>query len=191
METNNISSTEYKPAGSTKELFKTAVIYGLMLAGAMMLIDLLTYTFDLTGLGMLFGILIALLTLAVYIGFFIWGGRTYRDKFNGGYINYGKAFLFCLLMALVSLIVLTLYYYLFYFIFDSQRVADEYNFARGIIETNEYMSEEMKEKYIMGLPDTAGKAVVGKIPSTALSSIIFAAIAALFVRKKVKITEVY
>ena len=46
-----------------KELIKHAVIFGLMLAGAFILFDLLNYTFDFAGMGWVMSILTLFITL--------------------------------------------------------------------------------------------------------------------------------
>ena len=145
MDANNETGVEIQPVNNTKELFKNALFYGLMLAGTMILLDLLNYTFNFSGLGMIFGIIMSLLILSIYIGFFVWAGRKYRNKYYGGHINYGKAFLFCLLMAIVSVLVLTLYYYVFYSFFDPERAAIEAQKAIEVISGNDYIPDEKKE----------------------------------------------
>ena len=192
MEVNNETGVEIQPVNNTKELFKNALFYGLMLAGSLILLDLLNYTFNFSGLGMIFGIIMPLVILSIYIGFFVWAGRKYRNKYYGGHINYGKAFLFCLLMALVSLIVLTLYYYIFYNFFDPERAANEIQVGMSVIESNQYFPDDKKEEILTEMSQiTTGKIVMQKMASSAFWCLILAAISALFVRKKVKITEVY
>jgi len=192
MEINNETSIENKPVSHTKELFKNILFYGLMLAGAMILLDLLSYTFDFSGLGMFFGIFMLMLILAIYIGFFIWAGRTYRNKFYNGYINYGNAFVFCLLMAVVSVLVLTLYNYLFYSFFDPERASNEANKAIEMIQENSYIPDEKKEEVIQGMMEkmTTAKIVTSTLLRSFVLSVILGAIAALFIRKKEKINDI-
>lgn len=192
MEINNEIVVENKSVRHTKELFKNALYYGLMLAGAMILLDLLSYTFDFSGLGMFFGFFMLVVMLAIYIGFFIWGGRTYRNKFYNGYINYGNALVFCLLMAVVSVLVLALYNYLFYSLFDPERAANETQKAIEMIEGNSYIPDEKKDEIIQGMTEkmTTARIVLNTLISSLVRGVILGAIAALFIRKKEKINDI-
>ncbi|HNW70111.1 MAG TPA: DUF4199 domain-containing protein [Bacteroidales bacterium] len=192
MEINNETGIENKPVKHTKELFKNTLYYGLMLAGAMILLDLLSYTFDFSGLGMFFGFVMLVIILAIYIGFFIWAGRTYRNKFYNGYINYGNAFVFCLLMAVVSVLVLALYYYVFYSFFDPERAANETQKAIEMIQNNDFIPDENKEEAIQGMMEkmTTAKIVTNTLISSFIRGVILGAIAALFIRKREKINDV-
>jgi hypothetical protein len=192
MEKNNETAIENKPVTHTKELFKNALFYGLMLAGAMILLDLLSYTFDFSSLGMFFGFFMLILIFAIYIGFFVWAGRTYRNKFYNGYISYSKAFVFCLLMAVVSVLVLALYNYLFYSFFDPERAANEANKAIAMIEENSYIPDEKKEEVIQGMMEkmTTASIVTSTLIRSFILSVILGAISALFIRKKEKINDI-
>ncbi|HOY30910.1 MAG TPA: DUF4199 domain-containing protein [Bacteroidales bacterium] len=176
---------------TTTELFKKALMVGLMIAGAMILVDMLLYVFDLTGMGMIANLLILIVTLAVYFGFYIWGGRKYRNELHGGYLSYGKAIMFCVAAAVVSSVVLVLYNYLFYNFFDPQRAANEVQLAINIISENDYIPDEKKEEIIQGMIEgsTPGKLVLSHFFNSLTVSVIIAVIAALFVRKKEKITD--
>lgn len=192
METESEIGVENQPVNNTKELFRNALMYGLMLGGVMILIDLLMYTFDLSGLGIFVGLLVSVITIAIYFVFFIRGGRAFRDKFNNGHINYGKAFLFCVIMAIASTLILTLYYYLFYNFFDPERAINEGQRAMEMIAENENIPDEQKEEIMQSLLDKAetNNIVMRSLISNSIFSIFIGAISALFVRKKEKINDV-
>ncbi|HNW88975.1 MAG TPA: DUF4199 domain-containing protein [Bacteroidales bacterium] len=192
METESEIGIENHPVNNTKELFRNALMYGLMLGGVMILIDLLMYTFDLSGLGIFVGLLVTLLTIVIYFVFFIRGGRSFRDKFNNGHINYGIAFLFCVIMAIVSTLILTLYYYLFYNFFDPERAINEGQRAMEMIAQNDNIPDEQKEEIMQSLLDKAetNNIVVRSLISNSIFSVFVGAISALFVRKKEKINDV-
>ncbi|HRG59490.1 MAG TPA: DUF4199 domain-containing protein [Bacteroidia bacterium] len=74
------------------------------------------------------------------IGIISWGTITFRDKYNDGFINYGKAFTSCLLITFYSSIILAFFMYI-YLTFVDQSLIDK------ILEKAE---EEMMNKK---LPD--------------------------------------
>jgi len=58
------------------------------------------------------------------IGIISWGTISYRDKHNDGFINYGKAFMSCLLITFFSSIILAFFMYL-YLSFIDQSLIDK------------------------------------------------------------------
>ncbi len=176
---------------TTKDLFKQAFTVGLMVAGALILLDLLLYIFDFTGMGMAAGILISMLSLGIYIGFFIWGGRKYRKDFYNGYISYGKALFFCLVVSLVLTLSIALYDVIFYYLFDPERAANEAQLKINML--SEYnMPDEIKEQQIQKFLDkaTPGWAVINSIIGTLSTSVLLSLISALFIKKREKISDV-
>jgi len=73
------------------------------------------------------------------IGIISWGTISYRDKHNDGFINYGKAFMSCLLITFFSSIILAFFMYL-YLSFIDQSLIDK------ILEKAE---EEMMNKKML------------------------------------------
>ena len=176
-----------------KEFLKNAMYYGLLMAGAFILTDLLFYVFDLSDLGIMFGLFVLLLIGTLYFLFFIRGGRAYRNQYMGGYINYGKAFLFCLVMALVYVLVMMFYNFLFYVIFDPERAMSEMQKAAEMIQENSYMNDEQKEIQIKKIMDngTGLNIVLRNLMSNIIITMVLGAISALFIRKKEKIIDVF
>ena len=175
------------------EFIKNAFYYGLYMAGAFILIDLFNYVFNMSDMGMLFGLLIFLVILALYFVFYIWGGRSYRNKYNDGYIKYGPAFLFCLLMALTYVLVMFLYHILFYYFFDPERVFTETQKAVEMIEQNSFIPDDKKDDIVASMLEkaTATKIVFQGLLNNSIMGIIISSLAALFIRKKEKISEVF
>ena len=175
-----------------KDFFKNAAYYGLLMTAAFVLVDLFFYVFDMTQMGMFVGLLIILLFLGLYLVAFIWGGRTYRNNFMDGHINYGKAFIFCLSMALTCAIAMFVYHLLFYFVFDTERAMHDAQKGVEMIQNNPYIPEDKKQGAINDLALVSKtKTVLKSLQSSVIFGIIFSAIAALFVRKKEKFTEVF
>ncbi|MCK9612822.1 MAG: DUF4199 domain-containing protein [Bacteroidales bacterium] len=192
MEQNINTRTEFQPVNKNKEKLKYAIKHGLMLAGSLILFDLIMYIFDLSGLGMFFGFFVLLVSLALYFSFFIGGGRKYRNQLHNGYINYSRAFVFCLSMAVVMVIVLTIYYFLFYYFFDPERATNEAQKAIEVISENQYIPDDEKENIIGKMLENTKPVniMVRSLINNTITSVILAAISALFVRRKEKITEV-
>ena len=157
------------------------------------LLDLLYYSLDIGNLGFIFGIFMFVVILAMYLVFFIWGGRTYRNKFMDGKMNYGKAILFCLAMVAVYVIVMFVYQLIFYYLFDPTRAATEMQKSIQMIQENANIPDEKKEEIISRISENTspGKIVIRNIFANMIFGTVFAAIAALFVRKREKISEVF
>ncbi|MEI6122658.1 MAG: DUF4199 domain-containing protein [Bacteroidota bacterium] len=179
--------------GKNKNLITTSVLFGLMMAGVFILYDMLNYTFDFAKMGMLMGIVSFLIWLAIYIVFYIYGGRSYRNKYSEGYLNFAKAFLICAIMAVVSSLVLVLYNYLFYYFFDPQRAVNTAQQIAEQIQNNSNIPDEKKEEIIKSIYEgsTPYKIVIKSLISTPIIALVIGTISALFIRKKEKISEVF
>jgi hypothetical protein len=177
---------------ANKDLIKSALYYGLLMAGAFILLDLIFYVFDFSGIGMLLGLLIFLVFLVIYLMFFITGGRSYRNKFRGGYIKYGKAIVYCLFMALVFVLIMFVYQFVFYNLFDPERVVNEMQKAAEMIQENSYIPDEAKDEALKKIMSgTANSIVFRNLLNNAITAVVIGAIAALFIRRKEKISEVF
>jgi hypothetical protein len=176
-----------------KEIIKNAVNYGLIMAGVFILIDLVFYVFDLAGMDWAVSILVFLVILALYFILFIWAGRSYRNKFMGGYINYGKAITFCLIMVVVYVVIMFIYHLIFYYLFDPSRALNEMQKAAQAIQDNVNIPEDKKEEIVERIMKnaTSGKVVIQGIINNLATGVIIGAISALFIRKKEKFTEVF
>lgn len=192
METENPFTLNEQPLVSRNKFWKNALLCGLLLGGVIMILDLLVYIFSPSDMGMMFGLLISVITIAIYIGVYIYCGKNYRNKFHKGYMAYGQAFLFCVIMAVVSTILISLYYYIFYAFFDPARGINEAQKAVEIISENASIPDETKELYIQKIMDGANplSKLTGSLMNNAIFSIVMAAIAALFIRKKEKMNDV-
>jgi hypothetical protein len=176
-----------------KELFKSAIYYGLIMAGVFILVDLIFYVFDLAGMNWAVSMLVFVVLLAVYFILFIWAGRSYRNKFMGGYMNYGKAITFCLILVAVYVVVMFIYHSIFYYLFDPSRALNEMQKAAQAIQDNASIPEDRKEEIVARIMKnaTSGKVVVQGLINNSATGLIIGAISALFIRKKEKFTEVF
>lgn len=90
-------------------LFKNALTYGLYTAAAYVLLSLLYYALDIYRITWL-----NYLTYIILIAGIVLATINFRDKINGGFISYGKAFLTGLYISLITGIVFALYSWVFY-----------------------------------------------------------------------------
>ncbi|MEI6854184.1 MAG: DUF4199 domain-containing protein [Bacteroidota bacterium] len=128
----------------------------------------------------------------MYFLFYIMGGRNYRNKFLGGHMKYGKALLFCLLMALVYVVVMFLYQLVFYYLFDPSRAANEMQKAAEMIQDNSYIPEDAKAEALKKIMSgTTASIIIRNVTNNIFMTAIIGAISALFIRKKEKISEVF
>lgn len=111
----------------------------------------------------------------------------------GGYINYGKALMFCLIMVAIYVVLMFIYNFLFYNFFDPERAITEMQKAAEMIQENSYIPDDQKEIQIKKIMEnsTAMSMVIRNLLSNAITGIVLAAISSLFIRKKEKISEVF
>jgi hypothetical protein len=107
-------------------------------------------------------------------------------------MKYGKAILFCLLMALVYVLVMFLYQLVFYYLFDPARAANEMLKAAEMIQDNAYIPDDAKEEALKKvMSGSTGSMIIRNLTNNIFMTAIIGAISALFVRKKEKISEVF
>jgi len=97
-----------------KSLFSNALMYGLYVGLAFIIIFLLYYIFDVNIFKPAFGIVNLLVTMAVFIIGMVIAVKAYRDKYNGNVISFGQAFLSGLIMGIVAYLINALFSYLFF-----------------------------------------------------------------------------
>ncbi|MDD3567743.1 MAG: DUF4199 domain-containing protein [Bacteroidales bacterium] len=95
-------------------IMKSAMTYGLMLALALIAIHLVQYLMDVYKPPAW----VNLLTYAVIVGGIVYGTIRFRDDELGGYISYGKALGFGVLLSLFASIVYGFYNYLLTAVID-------------------------------------------------------------------------
>ena len=107
-------------------------------------------------------------------------------------MKYGKALLFCLLIASVFAISMFVYNVLFYFIFDTSRAMNDAKTIADMIKNNPNIPDKNKEEALLDVEKVTNlKTVLKNLSSNLIMGIVFGAISALFIRKKEKFTEVF
>jgi hypothetical protein len=95
-------------------IIKSAMTYGLMLALALIVIHLVQYLMDIYKPP----VWVNILTYAVIVGGIVYGTIRFRDDELGGYISYGKALGFGVLLSLFASVVYGFYNYLLTAVID-------------------------------------------------------------------------
>lgn len=173
-------------------MFKTALMYGLILAAIFIMIDLLFYTFSFLRGNMFMQFFMLLINIGILILILSASGRAYRKNFTNGYINYGKAYLVCLYTSIVYMIIILIYSALFYFVIDKSRAEAELQMALQMMESFSIPEEARDEVYSsMAEKFTPTRLVLQSFVSNLITTALISLIAALFVRKKEKFAEIY
>ncbi len=89
-------------------LLKHALIYGLILGGAIILYSLLLYS-----LGLMQNMVLGYITFAIMIGVLVWIEIDYRNKKLGGLMTLGQGFMIGFLAVILASILYAIYYYVF------------------------------------------------------------------------------
>ena len=90
-------------------LFSASLTYGVLTAIALIMISLMVYLFDLTGISW-----ISYLTYIVLLAGIIIGTIKYRNDDLGGFISFGKALGFGTLVSVFAAFISGLFMYIFY-----------------------------------------------------------------------------
>jgi len=118
-----------------RSLFNNALIYGLLTAAASIAFSVVTYALDVP-----FKSPVMYLSFIILLAGIIYGTLQYRNNSLGGYISFGQAFLSGFFIVLISMVIATLYSYVFMTFIDP-------SFLEKIIEqTLEQTEAKMLEK---------------------------------------------
>ncbi|MGC9471877.1 MAG: DUF4199 domain-containing protein [Bacteroidales bacterium] len=90
-----------------------SLIYGLYFGLVMVALSLVMWMFNIMPTRFSINIILFIVNVVIYFGLLFWFTRMYRDESLGGYISYGKAFLFALLVAFFGSVVSAVYNYVF------------------------------------------------------------------------------
>ena len=155
--------------------------YGLITGLALIVYTLLLYATDnLIKQNFFLGILNYLILIA---GIFI-GTRSYRDQFLGGYITYGKALGYGVVISVFTGAVIGIFTYLLYGVIDpglleqSIKVFEEQMLNQGMspdqVETISEMQKQFRSPFMM---------LISAVFNYALMGLIFSLITSAFLKK--------
>ena len=103
----------------SNSIWKSGLIYGLYLGIISVLISVVIWAGSVMESMGIFGSLI-IITVILIITFLLllFFTKAYRNKELGGFISFGKAFQFAIIVVLISTIISSIYNYIFYTIID-------------------------------------------------------------------------
>ena len=173
---------------NNKEFFKSALIAGLIMTGVLVLTDMVVYALDF----MEHTFLVGLVTLAISVTCYIYFGRNYRNKYLGGFMTYGKSYLFIIMMAVVFGLIYGVYNYVFLAFFDPERLQQlieiQLNSMKAWGMPDDILAQqEERIRSSTTVLSTSLYAILGGIMNGGL----FGLIVALFVRKKETLNDVF
>lgn len=169
-----------------------ALKYGLILGGISVAFQLLLYIFSVNYFNPVTGILTFLINAAIIVTILIIGGKAYRDKVVGGYINYGEAFLHAILIGAVFGLISGIYSYMFNDLIDPDYMLElSENFMRKMEEKN--LSQDQLDKIYENFEKQLNQPVWKRILTGFLGSFIFTVIIGLitsiFIKKRKPVFE--
>ena len=159
---------------------KTALNFGLMTAGAMIVYSLILYVLDLDQNPWLPYFSYVLLIGGIYLG-----SKSYRDNYRGGYITYGNAVLAGFLISLAASVIVAIYTYFFFAFINPDAMAEMLAVAEeGMLEKG--MSEEEIDQAlaISRKMMSPGIMTIWAIFGNAIAGLILSLITSIFVKKE-------
>jgi hypothetical protein len=172
-----------------KTRYNTVIEHALNMGGLLgaifIITQLLSYLFMPTKPNIFMGIVIGLLSLAIYIVFLIFASRSLRDKKLGHSLTYPEGLVHLLIIGTVGTIVSSAYSYAFNQYFDPEHYREAIDNAIEFIESSPQIPEVQKELQIRKLESaTALSSAIDIIKSGMIISLILALLIPLFTRKK-------
>ncbi len=173
---------------SAPGLNQNAIKHGLILAAISIVLTLVYYTIDYT---LLATIKIGLLSLAIFIGYGIWAGISYRKEI-GGYMLFKHAFLHGFIVFAFSALISTVFNLLLYTVIDPElgqkltdvSVQNAEEMMRGFGMPEDKMDEALEKARV----DAAGRYTVGGLALgyvwALIGCAVFALITGAIVKKK-------
>ena len=114
---NTIESVSSEPV-KAKSLFQNALYFGVITGIVYILVSMLYYVLDVDRTGW-----VNYITFVVLIAGIFFGTKTFRDKFSGGFLSYGRCLGSGVLISLVVGVIMAVFTYLFYAYFDTGELA--------------------------------------------------------------------
>lgn len=161
-------------------LGRITFIYGLLLALAMIVFSLILFILDLDQ-----NKYIQFISYVILLVGIIWSQIHFRDKYSGGFLNYGRSFSVGFLTALFAAIVMSIYAYVYFAYIDPGALqdamirAEEEMLSRGLedmeVEQALIWAEKMQKPWIYAMWALLGNVLIG---------VIMALITAVFTKRE-------
>jgi hypothetical protein len=140
-------------------LLKSALNHGLIFGVILVIMQLVMWMTGFMPVGIGKGLMILVVTFAIYIFGIFWFTKNYRNTFLGGYISYGDAFLYGLAVFMIATIVTAIYSFIFNSFIDP-----EYT-GRIVKASADWTEGYMRSK---GVPESQISSALEKISSKEL-----------------------
>ncbi|MGB4205962.1 MAG: DUF4199 domain-containing protein [Bacteroidales bacterium] len=165
-------------------LNKNSMMTSISVGGAIVLVSIVLYIFDLDARGF-WGYLI----YAILLAGIIWGTKKFRDHYNNGLLTYGQGIKSGLLIGLYTGIINAVYTFLFFKYFAPEQISvvlqkyEEQILERtpDITDQQLDMALSMTEKFM-----TPGFMAFNSLIYTLLSALLLSLIVAIFMKRNVQ-----
>ncbi len=107
-----------KPMEKKNAFLSQSLTYGLYFGLVLIALSLVLWMLNVIPGKISTGILLFLVNIAIYAGLLYYATRRYRDDSLGGFISYGKALSFALMVVVVASVINAVYSYIFNTLID-------------------------------------------------------------------------
>ena len=135
-------------------LLKNAINGGLLLGLISIVYSVIMYVLDIMPIGISTGLIMLLISLLIYFFVIFYTSKAYRNNVMGGYISFGQAFVFGLLVAIFAAILSSIYSYIFNALIDPEYA------GRVLSATKDWTESFMESK---GIPESNIAEAIDKI----------------------------
>lgn len=174
-----------------KSIWVQALNHGIVFGLIMVVLNLIVYFFDLVTMSLFAGLILWVFNLIIYFIIILILSKSYRNNVFNGYINYGKALSYGLVIGLYASVIYMIYNYIFLTLIDPDYLKNTMDTMAAM--TEEYMinaglSDEIIEKSMEGfssreLPSPIVSSI-WSIPSNMVLVLISTLFSSIFAKKK-------
>ncbi len=176
-------------------IWRNAMNHGLYLGLILIVIDVIVYFFDLMTLSLFSSAIIGAISFLLYFVLILFMTKSYRNNFLGGYISYGNALLYGILVGAFAAIIHAVYSFIFNAFIDPEYMKNMMD--KIAMMTEEYMvkhsvpqdviDQQMNKFQTRELPSPL-MAALQSIPSSIIFTAIISLLTSIFVKKKQEFT---
>lgn len=148
-------------AETKSSLLKNAINGGLLLGLISIVFSVILYVLDIMPVGISKGLSVLAISLLIYFFVIFYSSKSYRNNILGGYISFGQAFVFGLLVAVFAAILSAVYSYIFNALIDPE-------YAAKLVGATKDWTESFFES--KGLPEASIAEALDKIDSKGIPS---------------------
>jgi hypothetical protein len=173
-----------------KKLVIHALIYGLILAGVQILIQLIIYITGVCIFQPIFSVINLLITTGVITFLMAFASVKFRDKYLDHKINFLKCWMIGLIVGIVSMLAVTLYSLIFHKLIGPEYFQEQMDKFRDILSKWNVPEDKLDEIILkMKTELSIGKMILQSVIFSSVIAFFMSLLATVFVRKKEKIVE--